>query len=238
MIIQGLTPSCENVLANKTHVCFGISPFNSYFSETKIEELARWGKKQFQSMHFFIPDEPSVYTLQAIGYDQEKAEWKSRRQSQYILNKITKALRNLGVCFSEIDNYILNWENLSCKVQFQNRYLEIKNKFEEDTGFKKACLEAAEWVLEGKLKNGPANEQQTFLAVKYLLAEIPIFLYSPEILNVRSSIFCYHQYVPFVKNLMDGHFSCQKDLNQGFVIVKSQSEVNFTAGEVLETTSF
>lgn len=92
-----VTPICETALNGRGHICFGISPFNSYFSESRIESLARWGSQHFRSMHFFVPDGPTVYTLEALGYDSEKAAWKARRQCQYLHNKITKALTKVGL---------------------------------------------------------------------------------------------------------------------------------------------
>jgi len=63
MEVKPITSNCTNLYKEKTHVCFGISPFNSYFSDQKILELASWGKKEFESMHFFVPDIPSAYTV-------------------------------------------------------------------------------------------------------------------------------------------------------------------------------
>ena len=94
---QSLTGNCARNFELREHCCFGISPFNSYFSEDRIRELARWGTREFKSIHFFIPDVPSVYTLEAQGYPREKAEWKARRQSQYLKNKIHRALISLSI---------------------------------------------------------------------------------------------------------------------------------------------
>lgn len=83
---NALTTNCQQSFKKREHCCFGISPFNSYFSEERIRELAKWGLREFKSMHFFIPDVPAVYTLEAQGYPREKAEWKARRQAQYLKN--------------------------------------------------------------------------------------------------------------------------------------------------------
>jgi len=67
MDINALTENCAKNFKRREHGCFGISPFNSYFSEDRIRELARWGTREFKSIHFFVPDVPSVYTLEAQG---------------------------------------------------------------------------------------------------------------------------------------------------------------------------
>ena len=60
---EALSPNCNSIYAEKEHVCFGISPFNSYFSEARIRELAIWGQSNFKAMHFFVPDVPAANTL-------------------------------------------------------------------------------------------------------------------------------------------------------------------------------
>lgn len=102
-----MTKNCQAQLEKKTHVCFGVSPFNSYFSEERIAQLAGWGKNEFDSMQFFIPDIPSIYTLEAIGYEPEKAAWKARRQSQYLINKTVKALKSNGYSANQIEDMLL-----------------------------------------------------------------------------------------------------------------------------------
>lgn len=78
MKTRPITERCQASFQTRAHVCFGISPFNSYFSDQRIQELALWGKMEFGEMHFFVPDVPSAYTLEALGYTPEKAAWKAR----------------------------------------------------------------------------------------------------------------------------------------------------------------
>lgn len=224
-----ITDHCHSQLKTKNHVCFGISPFNSYFSEARIAQLAKWGKSEFKSMHFFIPDIPAIYTLEALGYDSEKATWKARRQSQYLYNKTVKALISVGIEATKIESMILTWKVLRENLNFQNLHAQVQNHFETNLEFRNACLAASAWVLEGKLPYGSViTEEQSKHAVKYLLSEIPLFLYTPCIVDVESSVFCYHQCIPFIENLMRGSFSCQKNSGQGFAVIKP-SEVSESA---------
>lgn len=218
-----ITRHCNRNLDSKIHACFGISPFNSYFSEARIRELALWGKNKFNSMHFFIPDIPSVYTLEALGYDSEKAAWKARRQCQYLHNKTYKALRDVGFTGTRASDMVLNWETLSSNQRFLALYNEVKTLFELDSSFQTACLEASNWVLERRVPEGKTLTLEMLRsAARYLLAEIPLFLDTAGIVEKESSVFCYHQSVKFLDDLFNKRLTISPSGSQGFVVIEPQ----------------
>lgn len=99
---------CKQILTRRAHACFGVSPFNSYFTTERVTELAKWGLSEFDAVHFFVPDAPAAYTLEALGYPPERAAHKARRQGQYVRNKIRRALADLGVSdHPAVDNIYL-----------------------------------------------------------------------------------------------------------------------------------
>lgn len=225
MLAKPITPACEDSLNGREHICFGISPFNSYFSESRIESLAKWGSQHFQSMHFFVPDAPTVYTLEALGYDSEKAAWKARRQCQYLQNKITKALAKIGLSPDEIAKMILNWGALQKNPHFLDLSARVNQDFESDEIFRADCISATSWILEGRVPHGAEiSEQQRLHAVKYLLAEIPLFLDSAGIVGLSSSVFAYHQCIPFIERLIAGKYTPKRNGRQGFVVVEPERE--------------
>jgi cyclo(L-tyrosyl-L-tyrosyl) synthase len=215
-----VTKECQNSLSTKTHACFGISPFNSYFSESRIQTLAEWGKIEFQTMHFFVPDIPSAYTLEALGYEPEKAAWKARRQAQYLFNKIYRALKNVGFSLIQSEEMILNWEKLSNNDHYLNLYAKVQSLFEKDLEFQSACIQASRWVLEKRVPDETQlNEDVLRSAARYLLTEIPLFLDTAGIVEKPSSSFCYHQCIPFIEKLMKGHFNLRPSGGQSFAII-------------------
>ncbi len=219
-----VTENCHRHFQTKSHICFGISPFNSYFSEERIRDLALWGKREFDSMHFFVPDVPSAYTLEALGYDSEKAAWKARRQTQYLHNKIERALKGIG--FSQIDAWemILNWERLSKNARFQELYEQTKDHFDNNPKFQASCLEASKWVLERRVPDADALDVSVLKsAVRYLLAEMPLFLDAGGIVGRASSVFCYHQCPRFIEALFQGKHPLRVSEGQGFLIVEPRS---------------
>ncbi len=222
MDILPLTPNCEQNYNSKEHVCFGISPFNSFFSESRIEKLATWGKNEFKSMHLFIPDEPSAYTLEALGYSPKDADWKARRQCRWLKNKVKRALVNVGYTDEEIASIVLDWKALSKNPSYLESYALVQKAFETDTEFKNACLEASKWVLESRVQDtSELTPEMLNSACRYLLTEIPMFINTPNIAQKNSSVFCYHQCVPIIENLFKRKFSIMTSQNQGFVVLNS-----------------
>lgn len=230
-----ITDTCSRNLNLKNHVCFGISPFNSYFSEDRIRKLAEWGKQEFKTMHFFVPDVPSAYTLEALGYDVEKSAWKARRQSQYLFNKIKKALSNIGFSQIHSEEMILNWDRLSNNGHYSNIYNEVKALFERDVHFQSACIEASRWVLEKRVPDSDTLSPETLRsAVRYLLTEIPLFLDTAGIVKQPGSVFCYHQCISFIENLLKGYFNIRKSVHQGFVVIEDINQAKCQPGELAE----
>lgn len=222
MHAEPLTINCTSIFAAREHICFGISPFNSYFSEAKIEELARWGQYHFRSMHFFMPDAASAFTLEALGYASDKACWKARRQGQYLYNKIHKVLVRLGYAAGAADSLILNGHALTKNTTYQKSYIEIQDHFNSNANFRSLCLEASHWVLEKRTPPGFVVDEGVLLsAARYLLAEFPLFLNTVGILGKENSVFCYHQRVPFLENLYARKYSLKPQNGQGFLIATS-----------------
>lgn len=223
MRVQPLSSQCLAVYQEKTHICFGVSPFNSYFSASKLETLARWGFENFSSLHFFIPDLPSVHTLEALGYDPAKAAWKARRQCQYLKNKVVGALKNCGV--KNVEDLILDWEYLTKKTKYLEFYESTLGLYANNLEFRKNCLDASRWVLEKRVADSALlTEEALSHAVKYFLAEIPLFANTPEILGIEASVFGYHQSIPFMEKLYGSQMLLKPSPNQGYLVLEELSE--------------
>lgn len=54
------------------HAVVGTSPFNSYYSEGRLTALLAWANEHFDHIDVFIPDTPTVWTLEAGGYPPKR----------------------------------------------------------------------------------------------------------------------------------------------------------------------
>ena len=218
MTVEPLSAACAAVVERGEHVCFGISPFNSYFSTDRIRSLAAWGLARFERVAFFVPDIPSAFTFEALGYAPQKAAWKARRQGQYTRNKIATARGSLAV--AEPGARVLGWAELEGNTAFRRLHEHGLKRYAEDTDFRDACREASGWVLAGKLPAGQTpTEEQIERAVRYFLAELPLFLDTPSIVDAGISVFCYHQPPAVLRRLYAGELSWRPAAGQGFAVV-------------------
>jgi cyclo(L-tyrosyl-L-tyrosyl) synthase len=218
MTVEPLSDGCAAVVERGEHVCFGISPFNSYFSTERIRVLAAWGLARFERVDFFVPDAPSAFTFEALGYAPEKAAWKARRQGQYTRNRIATALGSLGV--AEDGARVLGWAELESNAAFGRLHEDGLRRYAEDAEFRAACREASGWVLAGKLPAGKRPDaEQVERAVRYFLAELPLFLDTPSIVDAGISVFCYHQPPDVLRRLYAGELGRRPAAGQGFAVV-------------------
>ncbi len=231
MLGKGITDRCQNIYNSREHVCIGISPFNSYFSEVRIRSLIEWAAKTFSSFHVFVPDVPSAYTLEALGYAPEKAAHKARRQANCLHNKIYRCLAAVGLTGDKAKEKVLNWKALSENETYLKLWNESKTLYESDPVFRSNCLEASRWVMEKRVPDVDAlSENALSLAVQYFLSEIPLFMDVAAIVNKESSVFSYHQTIPFLENLYRGNLPIRSSARQGFFVFDSilDGNQNFT----------
>ncbi|MER5640197.1 tRNA-dependent cyclodipeptide synthase [Kitasatospora sp. NPDC002227] len=218
--LSPLTPGCAQIAARRVHACVGISPFNGYFHAQRIAGLARWAVTEFEQAHFFLPDSLAVHTLEAVGYPRDRALFKARRQGQHMHNKITTALRELGV--PDPDSRVLTSAALTAHPRYTELHQQARQLFDTDPAFRTACLAAGGWVLERRLPPGTApTTAQLLIASDYLLGELPLFLDTPAIAAVAESVFCYHQTPDFLRQLFERTLACTPEPNQGYLTVEA-----------------
>ncbi|AUG80651.1 hypothetical protein CFP65_5976 [Kitasatospora sp. MMS16-BH015] len=214
-----LTANCARLAARRVHACIGISPFNGYFHARRVAELARWAVTEFEQVHFFLPDSLAVHTLEAVGYPGDRALFKARRQGQHLHNKITTALRELGV--PDPDSRVLTSTALTTHPRYAALHQQAQHLFSADPTFRTACLEAGSWVLERRLPPGTApTAAQLLIASRYLLGELPLFLDTPALTGAPESVFCYHQTPLFLRHLYEGRLPCRPAPTQGYLAVE------------------
>jgi cyclo(L-tyrosyl-L-tyrosyl) synthase len=231
MLVRPLTDNSREILGKRRHVLIGISPFNSYFSEARLRELASWGRKNFEAMHLFIPDVPTTYTLLALGYPPKEASWKAKRQVRYVINKTERALEAVGISGAKAKEVLLTWEKLEANARYQTLLEEAAKVYEQDVDFRKDCQDAAWWVLEKRVGDPTARSTVDLdLAAKYLLSEMPLFVDTPGVLEKESSLFAYHQCPQLLERLYRGGYRLRVADNQGFVLMACRENIEVEQG--------
>ncbi|WP_286829263.1 MULTISPECIES: tRNA-dependent cyclodipeptide synthase [Kordiimonas] len=216
--MQPVSKACAAIYAERQHAVIGVSPFNSYFSEERLRALFTWANETFEAFHIFVPDTATRYTLEAVGYDPVRAKKKARRQCRYLLNKIERAIAYTA---PELDmSIVLTGDILGANNRYQSLLAHVERKFASDADFKRQCLECSHWVLENQVEDVNSIDDSALMhAVKYLLAEMPLFMDSASIIGVSSSVFCYHQCPAILRALYEDRSDGLIDEQQGFLIV-------------------
>lgn len=218
--ISPLTSTCKIPFEAREHICFGISPFNSLFTEEYIASLITWGLHNFKNVSLFLPDEPTFYTLEALGYAEDECRRKMKKQLNWLKNKINKALAINGLCPNR-DIILLDWTALTSHQTFNSQLEEVYELFDSDQEFRNSCLEASRWVLQNKLSESEMTERALLKAVKYFLAEIPLFSSTNRIVGSKTSLFCYHQSTNFHRRLYNRELKLIPSLGHGYGIIET-----------------
>lgn len=219
IFVNPISTNCKKLAAEKEHVLIGISPFNSYYSEERIERLICWGKDNFNRFHLFVPDTLPYFNFLALGYSNAEAQKKTKRQWNYLRNKINKAFIANGLCFNkDASKLVTLGETLLNNEEYTKLKQYCLNKYNNDPLFKKKCLDVSKMVLCGYCNK--ADDAKLEDAVQYLLAELPLFFDTPKILKIDSSLFVYHEKIDFFADLYNIRDDERLASNQGHLIVK------------------
>ena len=187
------------------HALVAISTFNSYFSIENMEKLFYWAHQNYSYFNIFFMDGASKFNLMAIGYDEQKAIRKTRSHDNNLKNKIIKSLSSIDPSFEYSQNRIILLSDLSCNKIYIDLYNIVQKKFDEDINFQRDCFEATKMMLSTKTPE--VTQEALDLAVQYLLAELPLWFNTPDILDVNSSSLVYKDFsVPWQRICYDHKF--------------------------------
>lgn len=208
---------CASIYEAKSHAMIGVSPFNSYFSEERLTALFTWANSNFDAFHIFVPDKATKYTLEAAGYSEVKARRKARRQANYLLNKIERALLKADPALDM--SLVLTNSVLSLNDSYKGLLDFVEARFAGDRDFKRQCLECTRWVLENQVEAVEQVDEAALMhAVRYFLEEMPLFMNSASIVGTYSSLFCYHQCPTILRSLYEDRSDGIMSDSQGFLI--------------------
>ncbi|MGP4089378.1 tRNA-dependent cyclodipeptide synthase [Streptomyces sp. KR55] len=128
------------------------------------------------------------------------------------------ALDSLGR--ADADQRVLGWAELESNTAFGRLHDSGLRRYAEDADFRAACREATGWVLAGKLPAAQTpDEEQVERAVRYFLAELPLFIDTPAIVGAATSVFCYHHPPAVLRRLYGGELTWRPAAGQGFAVI-------------------
>lgn len=226
--VRFVNSKSEKIFNLKEHALIGISPFNSYYSEENLKRLFAWGLANFKKISVFIPTEISSYTLQAVGCSEEQAKKKTRKHDKNLEHKALRALIANNLSDNEAKNQIIFFSDLMNNRKYLEIYDICIKLYETNEDFRNGCLETSKWVLASKCSSDFVNKEALNIAAKYFLAELPLYLNTPEIFDVSSSLIVYKDLPSiFLNKIYSGNsfFSSLVYSQQGYLAVDFRKEI-------------
>lgn len=198
----------------KQHVLFGISPFNSKFNESYINEMLLWGFNNYINVDVLHPYEEARYLLMGCGDDEGKAKKKSRKEYCRVERVIDNYLLTTGS--SLFSKKIIKFHDFYNNSTYKSILEKVRRNYHEDEGFHYVCLEQSRKAIMQRKRsvNNHAEITQFDLdiAVEYIIRELP-FILSPSLLlsvdnNIHISYYCTWPVLDYLNNKSFHLLSC------------------------------
>lgn len=214
--VQPYTPHCQVIHAAGDHAVIGVSPGNSYFSARRINDLARWGIEHFDRVDFVYTDLHVADMYEALGYAPDDARRKAVKNLRGVRAKVTAAAEEFGA--EGLAAYAMS--DFADNPAYRRIHDHIRELLDTDGEFRRTCDTLVDAYLSSKVLDGrEGTARQREVCLQYVCAEAPLFLDTPAILGVPSSLNCYHQLLPMAELLYARGSGLRASRNQGHAIV-------------------
>ncbi|MFJ9414911.1 tRNA-dependent cyclodipeptide synthase [Streptomyces sp. NPDC101227] len=216
--VRPYTSHCQVIRDEGAHAVIGISPGNSYFSHQRVTDLAAWGLRNFEQVDLIYTDLHITEMYEALGYGLHDAHRKAVKNLRGLRAKVTNAVAAL-----DLDRSRLRGRPLSALLDnpaYQQMRTSLDHLLATDPAFLGVCDRLVEAFFTNKLPDcDPPTARQRDVCLAYICAEAPLFLDTPAILGVPSSLNCYHQLLPLAELLYARGPGLRASRNQGHAII-------------------
>lgn len=173
---------------------FGISPGNSFFSESNISQLLESFCKSAPFVYLLLPDKPHVYNFLGLGYSDKDAIKKSRKESNITRNRLNRACKAL-IDKNTCKNFkILDWSSdISHTDCYKLWYQNIVGFYSENALFKDEISSLVETYLIARAQSRSSTGIDVSQASHYFLSELAAFIALEDITGKPVTI-AYHKY--------------------------------------------
>lgn len=187
----------------KEVLTFGVSLFNSYFTEDRITRLLQKVVSPNTKIYLVIVDLPVAHNLRAIGKGDSYIKRKIRQHGNNMTNRCKRAVQASGV-----EAIIINWEAIASSDVYKVGVERFRILYEEDAKFRLEARKMTSDVLFNKLQVR-ATEQQIDVAVSFVLEELAFFWQGDEILGEDNLVNAYHSEMEILSDLITGAYNIE-----------------------------
>jgi cyclo(L-tyrosyl-L-tyrosyl) synthase len=193
-----------------------LCPGNGHFNYNNIKDLLKTSITAFEKIIIFIPDKPTEYTYHAMGYPDNRAKFKARKQGNNLRNNANK-------CLNENTNLkkplFLNLEKeISSNTHFKEELKKIQLLFNSNEKFRDTVSKETEKVIKLRLKPGQKLTEGISKGVPYVLEELAWLSVCHKILNVPQIVYVYHN-CWFLDKFIEGEYDEIPKNHLGFLVI-------------------
>ncbi|WP_328738442.1 tRNA-dependent cyclodipeptide synthase [Streptomyces erythrochromogenes] len=216
--VRPYTPHCQVINDEGDHAVIGISPGNSYFSAQRVLDLAQWGMRNFAQVDLIYTDMHVAEMYEALGYGEDEARRKAVKNLRGVRAKVNNAAAEADPTGVRLRARPMS--SLTDIPAYRSLHNHLNNLLDIDPEFRETCNSLVDVFLSSKVLNGKAaTPRQREVCLEYVCAEAPLFLDTPAILGVPSSLNCYHQLLPMAELLYSRGSGLRASRNQGHAII-------------------
>lgn len=157
----------------------------SYYNIPNMTKIFTWARLNYRNFNVFIMNNVSKYNYLAQGMSLKTSIQKSNKTDRQLYNRVLQSLINSGFLAFEANNLIIKLSDLQKTNQYIEIYEKIIDLYDNNLSFKNDCIE----IIKNLHHNIDIDNIQ--IAMKFLFAELPIWLNAPKILNVPNTTLLY-----------------------------------------------
>ncbi|MEU9131104.1 tRNA-dependent cyclodipeptide synthase [Kitasatospora sp. NPDC048540] len=208
---------CREVFERGDHLLIGVSPGNSYFSHQRLTELICWGREFFAAVDVVHADLHVAAQFEAAGYPLEQAERRAAKEVKATRRRIRRAVEEADR--DGVRTHALS--ELTDRAAYRGLHAAVLAALGGDPVLRAATEGMARGFLQARLVDADApTPAQLAAGVAYIAAELPFFLDTPALLDVPSSISCYHLELPLTPVLFGRSEGLRAAPAQGYAVVR------------------
>lgn len=221
--VDPYTPHCQVIAGEGDHAVIGISPGNSYFSARRVHALAEWALDNFRQADLIYTDLHVAEMYVAMGYPEDEARRKTVKNLRGVRAKVTNAVADIDPSGTRLRGRPMS--SLQGIPAYDRMHADLLERLGTDPAFARTANELVDIFLSSKVLGGrqPTADQRR-VCLDYVCAEAPLFLDTPAILGVPSSLNCYHQALPMADLLYSRGAGLRASRNQGHAVVTPATE--------------
>ncbi|MFV0132820.1 tRNA-dependent cyclodipeptide synthase [Streptomyces sp. HMX87] len=215
--VRPYTSHCRVIEQEAHHAVIGVSPGNGFFTADTVTGLAHWAADRFARADIVYTDLYVADMYEALGYEPDDARRKAVKNLRGVRAKVKAAALSADPEGVRVRAQPVS--ALTGRPEYRRLSHRLETLMADDPVLRMTVADLVNRFLRDKVTGQDATQRQWEVCTRYILAELPLFIDSPAIFDVASSLNCYHQVLPLADLLYGPGHGLRASRNQGHGII-------------------